>query len=317
MESKNHNLKNERQEKKAKENEIENSEFDIFKNIFKAIHNITLSIEKLADNINTIHVNNVKCEVNINTKFNDMLKKTVDIENAINEGIRMSISVKDKTEKNFQILNELILLKSDTKKDVKDNENIMDEVALICSDMQVKLNKNHQILKENVEINRQIKDTNASKQDKKVDNIERFQKFELNLTKMEEKNANIVCGLEERNSDLNKTKNIKLKDRIINFNKTEWTTKFTKNSNNQFENLNVTDITKHINTNLHQENLENFNCYQCDHTFKTLNMLMNHKYRNHKRRTKCRNVDMCQYKENCWFSHEDEDTDSVKTYYTT
>ena len=40
-------------------------------------------------------------------------------------------------------------------------------------------------------------------------------------------------------------------------------------------------------------NVDNFNCYQCDKTFKTLKLLVTHRKKLHKTRTKCRNVHNC------------------------
>ena len=99
----------------------------------------------------------------------------------------------------------------------------------------------------------------------------------------------------------------------------EWKEKFTKrvykNPNKISENLNVTN--ENLNIVETCENLENFICYNCDYKFKTLNLLMNHRMKKHKIKTKCRNNDQCEYREKCWFSHEEDDSDSVKTYYTT
>ena len=85
------------------------------------------------------------------------------------------------------------------------------------------------------------------------------------------------------------------------------------------ENLNVTNSNKVNSLNcldkLSQDK-EKFRCYKCDNNFMTLSTLMYHKKNLHKIRTKCRNIVDCKYNDNCWYSHEEDDTDSIRTHNT-
>ena len=141
---------------------------------------------------------------------------------------------------------------------------------------------------------------------------------------MEEKNLKIVSELETKNDYINNT-NLQLKDRITKFNKSEWNNKFSENLQDNLQNLqnvhnqslNITDTIKFNNM---LQNEVKFNCFKCDKNFKTLNLMMNHRKITHRVRTKCRNMQNCNYNEKCWYSHNNEDNDddneSIKTYYT-
>ena len=132
--------------------------------------------------------------------------------------------------------------------------------------------------------------------------------------------------IETKNEEL-VMKNNKLKERIKTINQHKFTKNVHTNLNKISENLNVEtcqNLNVETSENLHVEdqfkfNVEHFNCYQCENTFKTLKLLMTHRKSLHKTRTKCRNVQTCKYFENCWFSHENnnEDTESIKSYITT
>ena len=187
------------------------------------------------------------------------------------------------------------------------------------------------MLEEQIESKKEKRKVNGkvnTNQNKNTSDI--LENLSLKLTTIEEQNVKRVNELENINQDLT-TQNLKLKERITNFNKSEWKDKFTNKLHNNFVNLNVTDTSKCINKILHVENLENvnvdklenlenleiFKCYQCEFTSKTLNILMNHKRKKHIARTKCRNIEKCKYYENCWFSHETDDSISTKTYFIT
>ena len=147
-----------------------------------------------------------------------------------------------------------------------------------------------------------------------------LRKYDEDNNKIEEMNKKIVIGLETNNENLT-VQNLQLKERLAKINKSKWENKITDNLIVQSvikTNLNVTDNAKCTYKNLHEENANKFNCYKCEHTFKTLNTLMNHKRKNHKI-SKCKYLDKCRYNENCWFSHDSEsdDCESIKTYYTT
>ena len=197
----------------------------------------------------------------------------------------------------------------------KDENDVIDINAKMLEQAIIKIDKFETKIEENSNIN-EIKGIKS-----KIDNIannfhlmcnESIQKTEEKNSKIEEKNEKLIKGLEKQNKNL--------VDRITKFNKEEWKTKFTvqnfKNVNSVQENLNVTDSTKFIVQNLQDEDVKFFNCYQCENKFNMLNLLMTHRKKMHKTRTRCRNVNKCKYYENCWFSHESEDKESVISYNT-
>ena len=256
MSHKNRN-KNDRKEKTVKENENENEDdrlkrymeqnmkhylfeldkkiisvsesIDLVENSVKSVENnkkdnieemmieMKNSFESLADKVTKIHASNVNRDVNISIKLNDILKRMDEYEEAIQEGNKTNIIVKNKVENNSQMLKEIIESKSDIKGDDRVNDKTLDDIVSICCEMQSKIERNHEMLKDNDNENRQIKD---KKQDKNKLKDERFQRFEKNMIKIEEHNIKIVLELEEKNEDL-KNENIKLKDRIVNINKTK------------------------------------------------------------------------------------------------
>ena len=225
----------------------------------------------------------------LNNKMDDIVKKNNENEKLIQENLR-------------------ILLHNKDENDVIDIKAKMEQAI-------IKIDKFETKIEENSNIN-EIKGIKS-----KIDNIvnnfhlmcnESIQKTEEKNSKIEEKNEKLIKGLEKQNKNL--------VDRITKFNKEEWKTKFTvqnfKNVNSVQENLNVTDSTKFIVQNLQDEDVIFFNCYQCENKFNTLNLLMTHRKKMHKTRTRCRNVNKCKYYENCWFSHESEDMESVISYNT-
>ena len=135
----------------------------------KKIDEMKDCLEGLADKINKINVNSVNREINLARKLDDILKRTQESDDALHEGIKMNVLVKDRVEKNSQMLNEIIIIKSDLKGD-KENDKIIDEVAIICSEMKVKLDKNYQMIKENINVNKFIKDKKSDKS-KETDEI--------------------------------------------------------------------------------------------------------------------------------------------------
>lgn len=232
--------------------------------------------------------------------------------------------------KNYQMLSE-ILNNSDKNRDEKEkkkneeNYKIMEDMMGEVWKINDRVNKNFQILED---IKKGDENTNKKQNKNTNEKIfdENYRKYEEINKKMEDKNVIIMKGMESKNENLTK-ENIKLKERIVNINKSEWKTKFTENSSKNLdklnENLNVTDLNKFKTLTCYDKSLqdkENFKCYTCDKTFSTMNLLMNHKKKQHKIIRKCRNLENCKYEINCWYSHTDSENESIhesiKRYYT-
>ena len=257
----------------------------------------------------------------LNDKIDNLMNdRLVQNENICTETLKNSFIMKDLMLKNNAMIND-VMSEFKEKSDVDDSYKTMEIINDTCWIIKDKVSKNNQMLYECIE----EKNENAKiKENEKKKETINDKTCEI-VIKMEEKNAKIVKDLETKNINL-ANKNLKLKDRITNINQNEWKSKFTinlqKKSEENVTHLNITDTTKFKDLNEEQfENLETFTCYQCNRKFKMLNIMMNHRRKDHKCKTKCKYVNNCLYKENCWFNHmntEDEDeTQSVKSYYTT
>ena len=220
--------------------------------------------------------------------------------NTVHEILRLELINKDKLDKSNQIMCDLLDQKDKTDTN-KDDAKANDDVVEMCCEINKNVKVNYQILME--------KNDNTKKIQNQQNQTNQTSEIIEKLSKMENKISN---DLELKNEILNKN-NIDLKERITNMNKFEWSQKFKQINpkNLNITNVSDTETVKSLNSE------EKFKCYSCDKRYDTLNTLMNHKHKNHKSKTKCKNINNCFYNLNCWFSHEDEDKISVKTYCTT
>ena len=184
---------------------IENAEK--MHDIDKKVDDIKENIENLINTVTKMHAYNVNRDVNLKLKIDELIKRSEENEEATQEGIKVALSIKDKIDKNYQILSEIVndkmMINVDSKIKISDddvkNDKMIDEIVIKCCEMDSKIDKCYQIIKEN-NVNKQKEEEDKKKKKRKnYENTERFKNLEIIFTKMEEKNSKIVNDLQVKN----------------------------------------------------------------------------------------------------------------------